>query len=398
VADTPPQLGEVDLSFVRGENHVAHETAIPESYARRVENFDLHNSGVAVNRPELRRVGGQDVHSIWTATTLDLTLMVEQDRVARYRYGSIEWLQDEGGAYKFAGTRGPMYFEEFNEEVYFTNGFVTGVVMPDGTLRNWGVENPVAGNRSVNGDSVRYLTYQDAYGQESGAVRFDNGTPPYVPGHVPRLYWADEASSQYRLNGTGRKLHTQGRTAMPPGRYLTFFGGRAFVARGVFLYYSDPLNPGLCDVRYNFEEFPSPITGIGAMQSGLYVTTLGGVYYAAGADPTQWSRGTVSEQGAIAGSGLIIPADVLNPESYPRDVTTRYAYAYLTRNGLAIAWDRGRVQEPAAGVLRFPTDTEVRLSLLPRDGYYQLVAVPQNPVNPAAARAIDTPITQEDES
>jgi len=391
--DTPAQLADVSVSFAGGENHVAHETNIPEGFARSVEDFDLYNSGVASTRPVLEHVTGTEAHSIWRAPTLGITVLVEQDKLAILENDSIVYLEDSNGDNKIAGSRSRMYFDEYNEEVYFTNGWITGIVGKDKVLRTWGVKNPVTPNASESTNEVRYLTYQDAFGRESGGVRFDVGSPPFLDGLASRLYIADEDSSVLRLNGTGKQLTTQERIPMPAGRYLAFHGGRAFVARGVFLFYSDPLNVELCDPRYNFEAFPSPITNIASVQSGLYVTTTEGVYYLQGADPGAWAHVRVGELGAIPGSGVIVPIDSMSPEAVPRGVSAHYVFAYLTRSGLAFGWDRGEVQEPTADRLRLPTDVEVSMSLVQRDGYYQFVAVPQHPVNAAVARALDTPVT-----
>lgn len=391
--DTPAQLGDISVGFGGGENHAAHETSIPEGFARAVENFDLYNSGVAATRPTLEHVVGTEAHSIWRPRTLGFTVLVEQDKLALLDNGAIVYLEDSNGNNRFAGSRSRMYFDEYNEEVYFTNGWITGIIGKDKTLRSWGIKNPVAPNPSETTEEVRYLTYQDAFGRESGGVRFDTGSPPFLVDLVARLYIADGDSSRYRLNGTGRELTTQERIPMPAGKYLTFHGGRAFVARGVFLYYSDPLNVELCDPRYNFEAFPSPITNIASVPSGLYVTTTEGVYYLQGADPHSWAHVRVGELGAIPGSGVMIPMDSMSPESVPRGVSSHYVFAYLTRSGLAFGWDRGTVQEPTADRLRLPTDVEVSMSLVQRDGYYQFVAVPQHPVNAAVARALDTPVT-----
>ena len=391
------ELSPTTLSFGAGENHVAQETRIPEGFARRVLNLDLDNEGLGHARAELVKATPSTTYtySPYVAPTLGLTLLVANDRIAQYRDGDIVPLQDSTGATWSAKTRGPMYWAEYKDVVLFTNGVINGQVDAQGMLHSWWVENPVAGNRVSNGDQVRYLTYEDAEGRESGAVRFDSGTPPFTPGRVARLYWADAESTQYRRNGDGRILQTQGRIVMPPGRYLTVFSGRAFVARGPYLYYSDPLNIGLCDLRYNFEEFSSPITMIAASLSGIYVSTEGGVFFLAGANPTEWVRREVSPIGAIPGSATIVPADFIDFEALGRAATQQFVVAYLTRSGLAFGLDQGQVVEPTKDRLRLPDDTEVHLQAVPRGGYYQLIAVPQQPPHPAQNRAIDSPVTTE---
>lgn len=383
------ELSEVEIAFGQGEHHTAHETRIPEGFARRVENWDLDDNLVATTRPVLAPVVGRDAHSIWQAPQSGDVLCVQDDRLCWYVDGALVPVEDEFGDEVVTYTRDRMFYHQETSRIWYTNGRINGVIL-DGVAHEWGVANIVPPNRSASGGDVRFLTYVDGLGRESGAVRYDSGTPPYLPGRASRLYWSTEGSTQYRLNGDGRALETEHLLPMPPGMFLGFFAGRALVARGNRLYYSLPLNYTLCDPRYNYHTFPSRICGVGAMQSGVYVGTKKTVYFLDGTDPAAWQQRAVTNEGMIFGSGVMIASDAIPQDTFPGD-SFLYAFAYLTRSGLAFGVDGGRMFEPTGDRVRLPMDTEVRMDFVARDGYYQLVAIPQQPVSPASAKAIDSP-------
>lgn len=385
------ELSEVEIVFGRGEHHTAHETRIPEGYARRVENWDLDDNLVATTRPTLAPLAGRDAHSLWEAPESSLVLCVADDKLCWYD-GALTPVLDEFGAEVPAMTRDRMFFAEETGRIWYTNGRINGVII-DGVAHEWGVINPAPPSRSPSGGDVRFLTYVDSFGRESGAVRFDRGTPPYVPGRSSRLYWSTEASTQYRLNGEGKPLETEHLLPMPPGAFLGFFAGRALVARGRRLYYSLPLNFSLCDPRYNYHTFPSRICGVGVMSSGVFVGTEHTVYYLDGTEPAQWRQISAARDGMIYGSGCAVPSFALAQADIPADYDV-YVYAYLTKGGVAFGMEGGRLVEPTGDRVRLPTNVEVRMDFVVKDGYYQLVAIPQQPVSPASAKAIDSPIQQ----
>lgn len=391
MAFTPVALNEAEIAFSGGENHAASETRIPEGYARRMVNLDIDDTGVVTSRPVLGHIAGEYVHSIWQDPNTDIVMAVAEDVVCEVEGDNLVPLKTPGGDGVSAYSGRPMQYLSLEGAIYFTDGMINGVVRGDNRIHPWGVHNPVPPRRDPEAERVVYLTYEDESGQESGAVRFDTGDIPARPGLVPRLYWADDESTQYRLNGTGRVLKTQGKAAFPPGRHLTVLGGRIFVARGKWLYYSDPLAYGLADPRYGFEKLESRITALGAVDDGLYVATETAVYFYAGTDPRGWQRRTISNRGAIMGSGCVVPTDAIEQEMVP-DPGTQTAFAYLTRSGVAYAGNSGIVIEPTNDTLRLPTDVEVRMDLVARHGYYQLVAVPQEPAGSASTEAIDSPV------
>lgn len=389
MSEIPAERTEVEIVFGRGEHHTAHETRIPEGFARKVENWDLDDNLLAITRPDLVVTGGLDVHSLWQAPESKTVYCVAEDLLCMAEGDTLEPVLDASGDPIPAGTRDRMFYVEHLGTVWYTNGRINGRVAA-GVAEEWGVWNPMPGNRSST-ENVRFLTYVDAHGRESGAVRFDVGTPAYIPGKASRLYWATEESTIYRLNGDGRTLETEHLLVMPPGRFLGFFAGRAIVARGNRLYYSLPLNYGLCDPRYNFHTFPERICGVGTMSRGIYVGTRSTIYYLSGTDPSDWTERPVAREGMIFGSGCKVPGDILTQDAIPAD-HHQDIYAYLTRSGVGFALDGGNIIEPTGDRVRLPVDTEVRMDVVAREGYYQLVAVPQQPVSPASSKAIDSPI------
>jgi len=295
--------------------------------------------------------------------------------------GQDVWLYDGRRVYYFAR----------NGVTYFTNGVAHGTLRPDGFVHTWGVPNPVTPVRDTSQGIVRYLTYEDTNGQESGAVRFDAGVPPQRVGLVPRLFWSDGETTKYRLNGTGRELRTQSLVQFPPGRFLEEIGGRLATVRGSKVYYTSPLNYGLIDPRYNFIDAGSQITAMITVEDGTYVSTKHELLFYSGTDVDELRRESVLGKGILPGAVCRVPVTALSPEVRTNE-GQRYAVAALTEDGIALLMNRGNVIAPTGGRLKLPPNTEVRMDLVERDGYYQVVAVPTQPISAASMAAIDSPV------
>lgn len=380
---------EVPLSFGGGEHHVAHETRIPEGYARRVVNWDLDDTGVAHQRHVLGLLsGGAECHSGWEDPATGVVYLVAESKLCTYQGGSIVPVPGYLGGHVTLNNVARVYYERVGDIVYFTNGIRHGVVRKDGMAYPWGVPNPVSPVRDVNAGIVRYLTYESPEGQESGAVRFDTGAPPARVGLVPRLYWSDGESTSYRLNGTGRELRTQSLVQFPPGRLLAHTDGRMVVARGGKLYYSQPLNYGLIDPRYDFFDAGGRVSAIAPVRGGTFVSTRGSTVFLQG-DPENWSRAEAVGAGVLPGGVCRVPVAAV-PDGVAAQDGDKYAWAALTEDGLMFLLDGGRTIQPAKGRVRFPY-VEVKVDLVMRDGYYQVVAVPVE-APPAFLEAIDSPL------
>lgn len=387
------EQSEVPLSFSGGEDHVAHESRIPEGFARRVVNFDLDDSGVGHQTRALQlQHAAPGAHSLWVDPDTGAVTFGSHGRLRRLEDGAVRVLHwaDTGAPIRLP-SEARIYYRKSNGDLYFSNGEVHGTVKPDGTAWTWGVPNVASQMRDVDAARVRYLTYQDALGRESGAVRFDTGAPPYVPGLVPRLYWADDESTQYRLDGTGRVLATQGRVQFPPGRFIEELAGRAVTVRGSKVYYSEPFNWGLIDPRYNFASAGGRVTAIAAVSDGMYMATASEIVFLRGLDPEQWQAERMAARGVLPGGMCRIPL-TMAPDDVMRAARggERYVVVMLTEDGPVFAMSSGVLIAPTRGRTRLPRGVEVQMDVVQRNGYYQIVAIPRE-TGAASTEAADLP-------
>lgn len=72
----------------------------------------------------------------------------------------------------------------------------------------------------------------------------------------------------------------------PAGEYLAYYNGRLYIASGNVLYCTDPFSVDQCDERqYMIPITPDTITGIAAMDDGLWIGTTQEAFFLQGLDP-----------------------------------------------------------------------------------------------------------------
>lgn len=146
------------------------------------------------------------------------------------------------------GRATPVVFSEVNEAVYFTDGLRVGSYHP------------------VPGPTPQWL------------------------GTAPRLV----ADVQF--------------SAMPAGSCIAHQGARLLVAVGSALIYSEPFTPNLRDESRGFEIFPGEITGIAAVEGGVFVLA-DKTYFLPGGLPVTSSMRAVLPYGAVRGTVGYLPGD-----------------------------------------------------------------------------------------
>lgn len=385
---------EVPLSFGLGEDHVSSEARLPEGRARRVVNWDLDSSGVATQRPLLSPVvQGADCHSLWRNPVNGRVYVVSDEALCLKTEAGLQPVEAADGTIARFPGGSRLYFLPRAGKVYVTSPNRHGVIREDGKLYPWGVPNPTTPVRDESASQVRYLTYVDSLGQESGAVRFDQGTPAYRAGYAHRLYWADENSTKYLLNGTGQELRTRALVQFPPGRFLEEFAGRVATVRGSKVYYSSALNYSLTDPRYNFLDAGGYIVAAAAVEDGIYVSTRDELLFFSGTDVGSTRRINIADEPVLPGGFCRVPVTALPEDVRARD-GTKYAVAAVTANGLVYCMPSGWVVKANVNV-RLPPGTEVRVDLVERSGYYQVVVTPLHIVSSVTSEAHDFPLNVE---
>lgn len=214
-------------------------------------------------------------------------------------------------------------------------------------------------------------------------------TPP--DGDV--LYLAEEFEAvfpQYAVTvyPGGAPCETLHLAAMPGGHFVRGNGGRLFVAAGDTLWFSEPLRPHLTAPRHNFVRFVGQIRFVEFVDGGAYVGDDRGVWWLAGADPTQYSLQQASDAVAVARSSVLVPMHHVGA------LDSRAAAdcaVWLSADGYMVGAPGGQVSALHADRIRLAPEIAGQSIFLMRDGIKQIVTLTASP-GPASVfgGAIDT--------
>jgi hypothetical protein len=202
-------------------------------------------------------------------------------------------------------------------------------------IYNWGLRRPIIESLSVTTGSLPAGTYLvtttvEAEDVESGAMPPHTIEVPEGGGIAVVMGDVDgraEAISVYMSTPNGRDAYFTLRhpvgTALPVleavpqstdavdlygmeppplGHIVRFFRGRAFIAQGNTLYWSQPLGYHHFNTAVDAQLFASDIRMLEPLgedsSSGMYIGTADGVWWLAGDEPSAWSPDCVSVEGA----------------------------------------------------------------------------------------------------
>lgn len=279
-----------------------------------------------------------------------------------------------------------------NNLVYWSDGFESGIYAFGG-LRQWGVNPPASTPIVVRNGALPEGTYQitTTYvrgdGHESGAPLAESVTVPansgftlalvastnplvtkqrvyitHTNGEVLFLYAeypnvAMTADIMDLIDG-GPVLRTQFMGPAPAGQRVGYFAGRMWVASGSFLWYSQPYEYELFDLRNGYVGFDADVTTFSEVSDGLYIGTKKAVHFLGGTDPTTFERREVAAYGAILGTEQKLPGHLVGPEG-----TEGVVQSITTRSGTCLCLEHG-VFKNLTGSRYFPASASAGASLL----------------------------------
>lgn len=370
-----------ETPFGAGENHVADLAKMPGGFARSILDFDIDDEGLLLSRGEFVATAFPAAHSVFVKST-GTTYAVSGGTLCRAD-PPANWTPVASAGGTVVGLSGRVWYAEFNESVYYSDGTISGVIRADGLAYTWGVVNPAT--RDANANS--YVTIVNAFGEESGAVR---SGPTGATGE--RVYsmttgvvaddtdWSDAFGTALpRLGGDKMAAicPTMGMIQFPPASMIGFWAGRAWGVIDNRVVFSRSLHYGLHDPAYDYAEFPAPITMMQSVDGGMFVSTTEMIYFVQGFDPDKWVLQPVTEDAAFYGSGIAVPAEYLDSKRLEIPNITSLTAAWLSKNGTCYGMDGGQIRSPGTGIHRLPKYTNVWPSLLIRDGMVQVVYVCQ---------------------
>lgn len=402
----PTESSTVSILFAGGEDNLAPETRIsqnPESggYLRSAVNVDLDAARGVRRRLGYTLVRSGRYTSLWGHPENTYALAVKAGSLIRIDPDLSETtLRTDFGDASLAAV---LYSDG---AVYYSNGGATGR-LTDTTHTAWGLPLPplpqvsaTTGGLPVGGYQVAY-TYRLASGEESGAspaayLYLSNGggltlaNLPNVagiatlrvylsPADGDMLYAAVDVAmgaSNVTLTalGTGKRLETQFMQPPPAPSALTEWRGRLWLAVGSYLFFTQPGNPLLVDLRTDFFSFSTPITDVISVLDGLYVLA-DRAYFLSGDTPASCTLRVVDAAPAIVGTGLEVKsAWVPIPWQYPTD---HAAFWWSTDGDPVYGLPGGQLVKPVKTHYRAPSYPAGKSVAMIRDGITQLLTLMQ---------------------
>lgn len=337
---------EVPLSFGKGINNTAKESALPEGAARALVNLDLVSGIPQVREGRTLVLPATGCHSLWSDPLIDNGLFVQDDTLNRLHTTNL-----------VEGLRTGLQLREMSYtavagQVYFSNGADTGLIDRSGIAQPWGVEvpEPIWTASAVDGGGLSAGEYRVALtflvgNEEGGAMPLAvtiadgqgitlNNLPSPVAANVtalrvylssandPRLFHVRDVAigaSSVTLNamGHGRECDTLFLQPAPPGRFLLLKNGRIFSASGRLVRWTQPLRYGLYDPTQNYQVMRDRVTGLGAPSDGrlsMFVGTTSKTYLLQGSDVDDMSVAQIIHTAMVPGSLLHMDPDDHNVE------------------------------------------------------------------------------------
>lgn len=325
----------ITLKFPTGIDNRSREYALAEGAARQINNIDITRDGGLRCRDKLRKVMSGDFHSIYAPPQHRFSLVVKDSQLCRMDAGETTTI--------LTAVSGPVAYAMLNDEIFWSDGAVTGRVRTDGTAGVWGLATPAMPPYSLTigdftaGDYLLTMTaVQTATGLESGAgepvsvavpanggirvtapiaLGFDFAfylTPPYGERHELRraLVIANGTSAVLSASGLGAPIRSLLAVKPLPSQVLAAFKGRLWAASGNIVWFTSELSPHWLFPHEGYYQFESDITMLGATEDGLYVGLYDRVYYLQGADPYKMTQRPVANVGALAGGSTELSYDL----------------------------------------------------------------------------------------
>lgn len=313
-------------------NDVSSERFSPSDLLTGI-NIDIDETGQVSRRLGVAQISAGATSSLWSADT----------HAYYVRSNSLYQLNvDKTTKVLATGVAKRVAYESVAGVVYWSDGLRAGRVS-DGASHQWGVTPPpnaftlreVPGDLPAGSYGVTLVYMRGS--QESGAprgqfitvadnsaLRIDNipvSSDPTVTGKAlyitsqngevffrsAILHPSDTSVTVFDLAAAVLPLRTQFKGAAPAGNMLGFHGSRMYVVQGDTLWYSDPFEYELFDLRSSFIRFPSNITLFAPVNDGVFLGIEDETFFLQGMEPSQFVSTTVASYGAIPGT-LVYPA------------------------------------------------------------------------------------------
>ena len=370
------------------------------------KNVDIDETGKILRRQGSVIQYPGAAHSAWNDKTQ--AFFVQGGSLHRFVAGG-----EPTAIAEVAGSR--VVFASIDNSVYWSDGIASGVVK-NGVNHKWGIKPPspiVASQIGGNLQRGYYLctmTFVNGEGIESGAPRstavnasgialtdLEVSDDPTVQakniyistcnGEIPLLV-ASIPNSQTELAITEMSQQTEpvGTQFMgppPAGQVAGYYNGRAYIADGQYLWYSQAFEFELFDLRSGYLALSEDIQTFSAVSDGVFIGTTKKTLFLRGTGPDDFIQSVVSPVGTILGTELTVPAEFIGAEDTKGSQVIGTAVLWTSNEGVVLGMDGGAIRELTASRFVLPGNIAHGGALLKvRDGIPQYVVSIQTPLSP----------------
>lgn len=342
-------------------------------------NIDIDETGKSYRRLGTTQVTAGNMHSLWSSESTG-SFVVNNGILCRLSATGLTSLQPVRG-FKLA-------YVALNNAAFWTDGVESGVATA-GTVRQWGIPVPPQVDISrgagdmLEGTYMCAITYVRDDGIESGATASTSiyvlanssvtvyNIRPCAAANVQaiRVYMTSPNGETPQLvaeiaNGTttititalpvlGPQLRTQFFGPAPAGQVVGYYNGRAYIAAGNVLYYSQPYEYELFDLAYGYMLFEAPIQTLAAVNNGIFVGTTEATYSVYGAGPEDFKRAVVSPFGTVRGTEYYVRNDILLEDGDVQGMSP----VWMSTKGLVLGGDGSKITALTSGRYQLPPAT-----------------------------------------
>lgn len=411
--------------FVKGIDMLSDETSLPKGACRDAKDIDIDVYGNFRSRAGFTKVGDfPDAHSLWGSRDQSFGLFMNNRELRR-----LVVQNDAPASAVVLNMLTPSErasFFEYDDRVFFTNGYELGVVTRRAA---WllGVMDPPGmdlaaltfGTMAPGNYSLAY-SFVMANGEESGLSEIkpitllqQGGVEVLVPpvatfssGAVKvRVYCTPQngdvlyqvAEFYPRMSGMyditdwsqGKQADNVQLHRMPAGDIVRVFNGRLMVSSGTVLRFSQPFRFGLTSRRHDFVQFESPIYFVEPVAGGVFVGVRdGAVYFLAGSGPNDFTMSVVSTNEPVRFASTLVP---------PRSLGAKLAEKldspcciWLGTSGYSIGLPDGTVMDSQADRISLDEQGAAYTTTLLNRGIRQVVSVVESSASAGPGAAVDS--------
>lgn len=178
----------------------------------------------------------------------------------------------------------------------------------------------------------------------------------------------------------GRRL-----TAPPHATALAAYNGRIYLADEKVLWATELYQFDYVERTRNFIQMEAPITALGVVTDGLYISTTKAVYFMSGG-LTNMQFVQVVDSGAVPGSMIPVPADRLDVDNSRGG--RQDAVMFVTPSGVWFGLEGGKCTNVTTGRVDFPKAASAAAMLRQQDGMSHYVGVLESEGTPTSTARI----------